>query len=172
MKSGTVSFGHRFLGGKPFIVSSANLRTFEQLLKKRHVILSFEDRRKKINASLKGTHNQNEALVRTVSRLVEEPFSIHGSFEKKYLELPHSVLTTCMSKHQRVFACFDAKERLKNKFVAFINGPRKNVKHIVQNYEGVLRSRLADAQFFFLEDRKSKLDSKVGRLEQMVFLGS
>lgn len=153
-------------------MKSSDLLVYEKVLAKHHVILRTDERIKKIKTFLKGSFNANETLVETVAHLVEEPFPVHGAFEKRYLKLPTAVLTTCMSKNQKTFACYDSSVRPQNKFIAIINGPRKEVREIAKNYESVLKSRLEDAQFFFEEDRKTKLENKIEKLKEMIFLGS
>ena len=172
VSSGNFTYGHRFLSAGTIKVTSADFGTFRKLLAKHHVILNVEERIQKIKAFLKPFHNHNEDLIRTVAYLVEEPFPVRGSFLERYLKLPEGVLTTCMSKNQKIFACYDSNERLCNRFLAVINGLRKNIKQIAKNYESVLTSRLKDAQFFFEEDRRTKLESKVAKLKEMIFLGS
>lgn len=166
------SWGHRFLSPKKIKVTSADFELFKRLLLKHHVVLNTDERVDKIRSFLKGFHNFNESLIQTVAYLVEEPFPVRSSFQRKYLKLPSQVLATCMSKNQKIFASYDSSGRLTNQFLAVINGPRKNVKQIAQNYESVLSSRLEDAQFFFGEDRKTKLETKVEKLKEMIFLGS
>jgi len=170
--SSNSSFGHRFFSSSKIKVASADLKIFGRSLLKQHVIVNREERIRKIKGFLKGSNNQNQELVEEVANLVEEPFAINGTFNEKYLKLPSTVLTTSMGKHQRIFACYDSSGRLINRFIAIINGPRKNVKQIAKNHESVLTSRLEDAQFFFQEDRKTKLESKIEKLKEMIFLGS
>ena len=172
VKSSSFSYGRRFFTPSKFRVVSADFNMFEKLLLKHHVILKTEERVKKIRSVLKNAHAQNEELIQTVANLVEEPFVLRGEFDKIYLKLPTAVLTTCMSKHQKIFACYDSQGQLLNQFIAIINGPRKNLKLIAKNYESVLTSRLEDAQFFFQEDRKTKLEVKTKKLKDMIFLGS
>ena len=170
--SGSHSFGHRFLAPTKLNVSSADFKIFSNLLLKHHVVLDARVRVARIRSFLKRVHNHDEELVQTVANLVEDPYPVQGVFAKKYLNLPVSVLETCMRKHQRIFACYDSPGRLTDRFVAVINGRRKDVKRIVGHYENVLTSRLEDAEFFFKEDRKTKLEAKVDRLKEMIFLGS
>ena len=172
VQSSNFTLGHRFFSSKKIKVSSSDLKAFERLLFKHRVVLRVEERIKKIRIFLTGFRNNNEELIQTVARLVEDPFPIYGMFEKSYLKLPAAILTTCMSKNQKIFACYDSRGRLENHFLAVINGPRKKVKEIAKNYGSVLRSRLEDAQFFFHEDLKTKLESKVEKLKEMIFLGS
>ena len=152
--------GHRFLSRGKLIVRNADFISFEKLLTRHHVILCVEKRIEKIRRYLKLHHHYDEDLVKTVAHLVEEPFGVKGSFPKQYLKLPRAVLEVSMSKQLKVFPCYNASGKLVNYFTAVINGKRKDTKKIAKNYENVLCSRLEDAQFFFNEDSKNKLELK------------
>ena len=170
--SSSFTYGHRFLSKRKIKVSSSDLKIFERLLFKNHVILNQKVRFKKIESFLPNEQSKNSDLVQTVTHLVEEPFPVRGTFQQKYLKLPAAVLKTCMSKNQKVFAIYNSSGKLTNQFLAVINGPRKKISQIAKNYESVLTSRLEDAQFFFQEDQKTKLEAKVNKLKEMIFLGS
>ncbi len=172
VKSDNVTFGHRFLAPRPVRIQSSNLIHFVRKLKNHHVILCTKERIKSIRKMVGQRAAQDEPLVQMVANLVEEPCRVQGVFDKEYLSLPEPVLKTCMRKHQKIFAQYDVSGKLTNKFVAIINGPRKNPKLIARHYESVLKSRLEDARFFFQEDRKIKLEKQVEKLKDMVFLGS
>ena len=171
-QSGTYTYGHRFLSSKKITVRNSDLKSYERLLAKHHVILDPQKRVQKIESFFTNENNKNLDLINTVAHLVEEPFPVRGKFDSRYLKLPTAVLKTCMSKNQKIFACYDKSGKLINQFLAVINGPRKSVKEISKNYESVLTSRLEDARFFFEDDQKTKLEAKVPKLKEMVFLGS
>ena len=171
VKSGNFTYGHRFLANRKIRVTNADIIQYQKLLKKNHVILNLEERVSIIKTFLKKTNNQDEELIRRVANLVEEPFAIEGSFKKEYLSLPSEVLATCMKKHQKTFACYDSKGKLENRFAAIINGKRPDTKIIARNYENVLISRLEDAKFFYQEDIKTQLETKVNKLKELIFLG-
>ncbi len=172
VKSGSETYGHRFLSRQKIKVTSSDLAAFEQLLQKNHVVLRSKKRYQKIEGFLPNQYSKNLDLIQTVSYLVEEPFPVRGTFQTKYLKLPGAVLKTCMSKNQKIFALYDSSGKLINQFLAVINGPRKKTAQIAKNYESVLTSRLEDAEFFFKEDQKTKLEAKVNKLKEMIFLGS
>ncbi len=180
VSSSDFTYGHRFLSKGKIKVRTADFLIFQKLLKKNHVILDPKERERMIRDFLKRTRSHDreaviaddEELVQTTANLVEEPFPVVGSFDKKYLKLPAEVLATCMKKGQKIFACYGASGKLTNQFLAVINGRRASLKLIAQNYENVLCSRLEDAQFFFHEDTKTKLEVKVAKLKDTVFLGS
>lgn len=170
--SADFSMGHRFLGSKNLKIRSSDFNVFKRLLARNHVILSEEKRMERIKRIVKNAREEDRALIQTIAHMVEEPFGIRGTFDRRYLRLPVPILTTCMSKYQRMFAQYDSRGRLQNRFVAVINGSRKQTRYIAKNYESVLRSRLEDARFFFAEDQKTKLESKVDKLKDMMFLGA
>ena len=149
----------------------ADLAAYQKLLKTHHVILSSDERISKVRQYLKASRNSDEALIRQVANLVEEPFAIAGTFKKDYLALPSEVLSTCMRKHQKIFACYDSRGKLQNQFVAVINGKRASAGVIADNFRNVLESRLEDAKFFYQEDMKTTLESKTEKLKELIFLG-
>ena len=174
VKSARTSYGHRFLAPKPFALAKADWKLYQALLKRARVILSLEEREKTIRKTLQSKFHQksfDEDLVHTAAQLVEEPFFIQGGFSKTYLDLPAEVLASCMKKNQKIFACYDAKGHLMNKFVGVMNGGRKGLAKIRQDYENVLESRLRDSRYFYDIDTKHRLEEKFPLLEQIVYLG-
>ena len=171
VSSDCFTFGHRFLANKKIRIKSADLISYEKLLRKNHVVLRETDRVALIKKSLAKFFNQDESLIRQVANLVEEPFPVIGKFNQDYLKLPAEVLSTCMRKHQKIFACYDRSGRLINRFVAVINGRRKDSKIIARNFENVLISRLEDAKFFYQEDLETPLREKIPKLKELIFLG-
>ncbi len=166
------TMGHRFLSNRKLKVRNSDIADFKALLARHHVMLDDSARADKIRSFLKRYRNTNEELIRTVSHLVEDPFPVVSRFPKEYLKLPPAVLETCMSKQLKVFSCYDASGKLDNRFLVIANGARRDSKVIAKNYERVLCARLKDAQFFFGEDTKTALASKVKKLKDMVFLGT
>ena len=174
LKAGTASRGHRFLAPKPFKIFSADWMLYQKTLKKNHVILNFEERQRIIREELQSKYHQtkiDEDLLRMVAQLVEEPFLLSGTFDADYLQLPAEVLATVMKKNQKIFACYDAKGEMENRFVAVLNGKRKNLERIRADFENVLESRLKDARYFYREDTKQPLETRVEKLQQIVYLG-
>ena len=174
VKSSNKSFGHRFLSPRQFTILSADWRLYVKLLAKAHVVLELEERKKQIRKHLDSRFQQkdfDEDLVHTAAHLVEEPFSIRGSFSKTYLELPAEVLHSCMKKNQKIFTCYDRQRKPDGHFVAVLNGKRKGLSEIQRGYENVLAARLHDARYFYEMDTREKLESKLDLLSQIVFLG-
>lgn len=177
VKSGNMTFGHRFLSSKPIRIT--NISGYYELLVRNHVIICRKTRQELIGKELEklaakegwDAQKFDEELIADASDLVEEPFLITGSFDKSFLSLPSEVLSTCMKKHQKIFACFDKKGTLVPRFAAVLNGRRKDIKKISEDFARVLESRLRDAQFFYHEDIQTPLANKVQKLGQVVFLG-
>ena len=171
VKSGRTTFGHRFLA--PGAVSIDKPGDYEAALEKAHVIADLNKRRtmmtERIAAAAKkagGNVLQDEALVEQVLNLVELPNPVVGTFEVRHLDLPPEVLIQEMKSHQRYFTLTDSSGKVLPKFIAVSNTPVKSEALSIKGYERVLRSRLADGRFFFDEDRRSKLESRLPKLER------
>ncbi|MDD5671582.1 MAG: glycine--tRNA ligase subunit beta [Candidatus Omnitrophica bacterium] len=174
VKSGRQSYGHRFLAPKPFSILAADWHAYRTLLRKKHVMLCLSEREHVIAKALTGRFAQrqpDEDLVHTTAQLVEEPYLIKGTFSKSYLDLPAEVLASCMKKNQKIFACYDHKNRLLGTFVAVLNGQRHGLSRIQADFENVLESRLRDARYFYESDSQKPLEEKLPLLGQLVYLG-
>lgn len=174
LRAGNTSYGHRFLSPKAFKITSADWALYKKTLAKANVVMELEERKKLIASELKKKYKQDnfdEELLHTTAQLVEQPFLLEGSFKKEYLELPKEVLASCMKKNQKIFACKDSSGKLTGKFVAILNGKRNGLSEIKRGYENVLESRLKDARYFYKADTKDPLESKLGLLEQVTYLG-
>ena len=174
LKAGNKSSGHRFLSPKSFLIPGADWDLYHKALRKAHVVLSLEERKKQIEQVLGTRYHQksfDKELVHTAANLVEEPYLLEGSFSKEYLALPTEVLASCMKKNQKIFACYDPRGKLISRFVAVLNGKRKSLSGIKAGYENVLDSRLKDARYFFEADTRESLEKKLPLLEQVTYLG-
>ncbi len=181
VRSGRTTVGHRFLSPRA-IPLSGKPEDYVARLRKAHVLVDPDERRAAVDAELSraarkagGALRPDEPLVEQVTWLVEHPTGIAGSFEKSNLELPPEVVISEMRNHQRYFAVVDARGRLQNRFVAVSGTPVKDPAVARHGYERVLRARLADARFFFEEDRKRKLVDRIedlGRRTYQARLGS
>ncbi len=174
VKSGNKSLGHRFLSPKSFTIPKADWKAYAALLKKKHILLPIETREALIHRALKSRFGQkhlDEELAHTNAQLVEEPFFLAGTFSQEYLELPAEVLASCMKTNQKVFACYDAQGKMKNQFVAVMNGKRNGLSKIRSDYENVLDSRLKDARYFYEMDTRETFEKKKPKLAQLVYLG-
>jgi glycyl-tRNA synthetase beta chain len=174
VKSGNKSFGHRFLSPQSFTIPKADWKAYIALLKKKRIFLSIGTREALVRGALKnrfGQKQSDEELVHINAQLVEEPFFLEGTFSQEYLELPAEVLASCMKKNQKIFACFDAKGKMRNRFVAVVNGKRNGLSKIRSDYENVLDSRLKDARYFYEMDTRETFEKKKPKLTELVYLG-
>ncbi len=175
VRSGTVTHGHRFLAPRAVPLTG----TPEDYLKKMaaaHVLVDPVARKSAIEKALAaaakrggGVVRPDPELVEQVTNLVEHPTAVLGEFEKSNLALPPEVVVTEMRNHQRYFAVVDGQGRLTNRFVAISGTPVKDPRVARNGYQRVLRARLADARFFFEEDRKRTLESRVAELGRRTY---
>jgi glycyl-tRNA synthetase beta chain len=175
VKSGKATYGHRFMAPKA-IPLKGTLADYVSKLKQAHVIVDQDARRglvvKELEAAAKkagGRIRPDEPLVDQVLYLVEHPTAIVGEFERSNLELPAEVVVSEMRNHQRYFAVVDAKGNLTNRFVAVSGTPVRDPKVARHGYERVLRARLADARFFFEEDKKRRLRDRIEDLGRRTY---
>lgn len=174
VKSGRVSRGHRFLGDETFTIEKAS--DYIADCEKAFIVVDQNKRRDMIKAQIEeiakahGGHAEiTEDLLEEVTYLVEYPTSLCGTFEEKYLELPKEAVITPMRDHQRYFPVLDDDNKLLPLFITVRNGNDYCLDTVQHGNERVLRARLADAQFFFDEDRKRKLEDYVEKLKTVVF---
>jgi len=173
--SGTITYGHRFLASKPIQVRS--FKEYVSKLERGFVIVDQSRRRElvkqlvtKAAAQVGGQAVIEPDLLEQVTHLVEYPNLIRGSFPEQYLELPKELIITPMRKHQRYFPVVDKKGKLLPYFVAVSNMKTRNMDVIRVGNERVLRARLADADFYYREDRKKlPLEKLVPRLGHILF---
>jgi len=178
------TFGHRFLSkpasavnagdlsGQKIQISSAS--SYEKDLKAVHVIASFDQRRQMIADALIKAAGSNQvlmpdALLDEVCSLVEWPVIYTCEFEKEFLEVPQECLILTMQTNQKYFALTDASGKLVNKFLIVSNIETSNPVAIISGNERVVRPRLADARFFFTQDRKKKLIDRAPELVKVVY---
>ncbi|HLC25702.1 MAG TPA: glycine--tRNA ligase subunit beta [bacterium] len=177
IRSGGCTYGHRFLSSGPLEISSPD--QFLKVLQDSYVIIDPQERRKLVARQVLdaasregGTPLEDEALLTTVTFLVEFPQAITGHFPSRYLVLPEEILITAMVKHQRYFPVRDSEGKLLPCFVAVANtsGVDAQVQQTIRaGYERVLQARLADANFFFQEDTRKPLENYLPGLERVVF---
>lgn len=174
LNSGHLSQGHRFMAPATFAVTGEQGWLAEC---QRHFVLPDPARRQEIIAreiervarAAGGRINPDPALLEEVSYLVEYPVALCGSFEDKYLELPRELLITTMREHQRYFTLVDQDGRLLPRFITVANTEPQDPAVVVKGNERVLRARLADAMFFWQEDQKNKLESRLEALKSVVY---
>lgn len=174
MKAGSVTLGHRFMAPGPFSVSG--FADYQQKLRENQVIVDPAERRQAVMEEVRkavaghdGAPILDEGLVQTVTNLVEVPWGVCGSFDKKFLELPREVLITSMREHQKYFPVADTKDDLLALFVA-VNNTRVDDRALaVSGHQRVLRARLEDGLFFFRADKKKRLADRRQDLKGIVF---
>lgn len=167
VKSGNITRGHRILGSASVPVTTAN---YENELRRNAVILSSEERRKKIEAEAVALGAKIDVELReTLTFITECPSAIRGDFHPDYLDLPSEVLTMVMRHHQKYFSVESAPGKLAPHFVAILNtnnDPDGLVKH---GNERVLKARFNDARFFWNVDQQKKLSDRVDDLSKVTF---
>ena len=172
--TGNSTFGHRFLSKGQICVHSVN--DYFAKLAENHVMVDQEVRRQvireqieKIALSQGGIASIDEELLEEVTYLVEYPTALCGSFEDKYLELPSEAVITPMREHQRYFPVITEDGKLLPVFITVRNGGSDYIDVGRHGNERVLKARLADAQFFFEEDKKIPLAERLKKLKTIVF---
>jgi len=175
ISSGRVTFGNRFMAREPLEV--ADPETYEQVLDKAHVIPDLDKRKHAIWSTLEneakklGAEIRDRDLLDEVANLLEYPHPIIGTFDEDYLTVPSEVLVTVMKHHQRYFPMYVSGDRSKLKacFGAFSNIVPKDDAVVRAGNERVLKARLADGRYFFVEDLKVPLAVYADRLRDVIF---
>jgi len=165
VKSGNESAGHRRLGKYRFPVTYEN---FEEKLRENFVILSAEERRKRITGYAT-KFKQDGDLLEVLVNLTEWPTPITGNFDPSFLDLPGEVLTTVMKVHQKNFSVEAGDGKLAPRFVAITNTDGDPDGLIQHGNENVVRARFNDARFFWNADQKRKLADRVQDLANVTF---
>jgi glycyl-tRNA synthetase beta chain len=167
--------GHRFLSQGDFPVTG--FADYEAKLRAAHVILDPAERRRiilegarKLCSEVQVSLRDDEGLVDEVTGLVEWPVPLLGTIDAQFMDVPPEVLIVSMKVHLRHFTTTKADGSLANRFVVVANNvARDGGKVIVEGNERVLRARLSDAKFFWDQDRKTSLESRLPALKQIVF---
>ncbi len=175
VESGRTTLGHRFLSSGTLSVADA--KDYEEILEQSKVMLNFPDRAEKIaddaselakEAAL--NFSSDHWLLRENAGLVEWPVVRMGTFDECFMDLPPEVLRSAMRKHQRYFGLVDKANRPAPRFVMVADiETEDDCAVVVAGNERVLRARLADARFFWEQDRRQPLADHVPRLEGVVF---
>ena len=165
--------GHRFLAPSEFGLASAG--EYEIRLGSAHVIVRSEERLSTMRAALEKAAKDmggeliiDKFLLQECATLVEEPFVVPGTFDEDFLALPEAVVVSVMRDHQRYFAVRAPGGGLLPRYLNVVN-TALNPDSIAKGNDRVLRARLADARFFVEEDRKSKLETRLAKLDNVVF---
>lgn len=183
IRSGPNTYGHRFLTTSGRAGRAIKVKTFDDYqarLLENFVILDRAEREqrirrelethaRKLRARVSGLVASQSSLLQEVPDLVEYPSVVAGHIPVEFLKLPEEVLTTTMIHHQHYFPVVDEEGRLKPAFLAVTNMQAERPEIIARNSERVLTARLRDARFFWDEDRKTTLESRIDRLSTILF---
>ena len=178
LTAGRATHGHRFEAvADPITIVDAD-RYADTLRDKGAVIASFGERRAAIESQLKTAAAQagpalqaieDEALLDEVTALVERPNVLVCSFEQEFLDVPQECLILTMKANQKYFPLLDAAGKLTHQFLVVSNISPKDASAVIGGNERVVRPRLADAKFFFDQDRRKTLESRVPQLAKVVY---
>ena len=175
VKSGAVSFGHRF--HHPDKISIGKASEYEALmLEPGNVVPDFTKRRELIrHAILREGEKLNadtvvdESLLDEVTGLVEYPVALTGQFDELFLEVPSEALILAMKSHQKCFYLLNKNKELLPYFVTVSNIRSTDPLQVVKGNERVIRPRLADAKFFYETDKRIPLENRLDQLKKVVF---
>jgi len=175
IKSGNVTLGHRFLNPQAITVTAFD--DYEQSLRAAHVMLDAGERMEAIRteagnlAFAKGLELiEDDGLLAEVAGLVEWPVVLMGEFHKSFLDVPAEVIVTSIKSHQKCFALTDKSGNLSNHYLLVSNLIAKDGgRKIIAGNNKVIAARLADARFFWEQDKKIKLEDRLPQLEKITF---
>ena len=176
VRSGNVTRGHRFMAPKAFAVR--RFEDYAERLARAKVMLDSSERALTILAEARNLAFaqglelvEDEALLAETSGLVEWPVVLMGSFEQAFLALPPEIITTTLKAHQKCFALRDAKTgALADRYILIANLiAADGGKEIIAGNNRVIAARLTDAKFFWDQDRRFPLESRLHRLDQITF---
>lgn len=176
LTAGNTTQGHRFEAKTPLVTLVSADSYAQQLADEGAVIASFDARRADIVKQLQAaagkqglTPIEDEALLDEVTALVERPNVLLGQFEEEFLAVPQECLILTMKANQKYFPLLDASGKLTNKFLIVSNINPVDASKVIGGNERVVRPRLADAKFFFDQDKKKTLDSRLPGLAKVVY---
>ena len=178
LKAGNTTHGHRFEAAvDPVLIADADSYA-STLAAQGAVIASFDERKAAIAQQLKTAAArvgggvraiEDEALLDEVTALVERPNVLVCQFEKEFLDVPQESLILTMKANQKYFPLLDANGKLTHQFLVVSNISPADASAVTGGNERVVRPRLADAKFFFDQDRKKTLESRVDALGKVVY---
>jgi len=178
LQAGRSTRGHRFESPQPLIELRDADSYATQLAEEGAVVASFAERRAMIAAQLAGAAArigggvrpiEDQALLDEVTALVERPNVLVGQFDEAFLAVPQECLVLTMKANQKYFPLVDASGRLTNRFLLVSNISPADPSAVIAGNERVVRPRLADAQFFFQQDRKVPLAERAAGLDRVVY---
>lgn len=174
LQAGKITYGHRF--HHPEAIDIRHPSDYEKTLEDAFVVVDFEKRRDIIVSSLQVIAKKHQAhaimpdaLINEVTSIVEWPVVLEARFEKTFLSVPQEALIAAMQIHQKSFALCDAHQRLLPFFITVANIESQNSLQVIAGVEKVMRARLSDAHFFFVQDQKQPLDNLLAQTQHVVF---
>ena len=169
------TLGHRFLSEEKIVFQQA-ADYAQQLLNEGKVVASFAERKARIEEGLQTAASELDAevafadgLLDEVTALVEWPVVLQAGFDERFLQVPQECLILTMQQNQKYFPLLNTNGKLINRFLLVSNLQADNPIHIIEGNERVLRARLSDAEFFFKQDQKSTLASRLPKLADVVY---
>ncbi len=175
LQSRQQTLGHRFLSQGLITIPGADAYA-ETLRNEGKVVADYAERRGTIATQLAAKAqalgaqiNQADGLLDEVTALVEWPVVYVGEFEPEFLEVPQECLILTMQQNQKYFPLLDKTGKLRNQFLIVSNMQVADPKHIIGGNQRVVRPRLSDARFFFTQDRKEPLASRIAKLGNVVY---
>lgn len=176
LSAGNSTQGHRFEAKNPVVTFTSADSYAQQLAEEGAVIAGFDVRRAEIVKQLQAAADkqglkpiEDDALLDEVTALVERPNVLLGQFEEEFLQVPQECLILTMKANQKYFPLLDASGKLTNKFLIVSNINPADASKVIGGNERVVRPRLADAKFFFDQDRKKTLESRLPGLAKVVY---
>ena len=174
IEASDTSRGHRFHANKDIQIQSPS--TYQQQLKDAYVIADFSDRKQiilegvtELAESINGNACIDPDLLDEVAALNEWPVPLMGKFDKHFLSIPSQALISSMKEHQKYFHVLDAQQQLLPAFITVANIESTDPAQVIDGNERVIRPRLADAAFFYENDKKTTLESRRAALKNIVF---
>lgn len=169
------TLGHRFLSQGEIVFANAD-EYASKLAEQGKVIANFTERKayiqnelNQLSGSLNAQVAADESLLDEVTALVEYPVVLQAQFEEKFLAVPQECLILTMQQNQKYFPLLDSNGKLMNRFLLVSNLKANDPSHIIHGNERVLRARLSDAEFFYKQDQKATLESRLPKLENVVY---
>ena len=174
VKSGNSTYCHRFLSQGQVVITDP--QKYAETLKANYIIINEAERMETVRAGIKrieeetkGHAIRDEELIKEIIYITEYPYPLRGTFDEVFLGIPKEVLVNVMKTHQRYIPIEKDDGQLMPYFIFFANTIPKEDKNVIRGNEKVLRARLADAQFFFEEDKKAQLIDRYDRLGSIIF---
>lgn len=174
VKSANKTRGHRFHSKGEITLNCP--AEYEEKLEQAYVIADFAKRKQLIEqqvkdaaAKINGIAQIDDDLLEEVTGLNEWPSALTGAFDEEFLSVPQEALILSMKEHQKYFYTTDEQGKLMPNFITITNIESKEPQKVISGNEKVIRPRLADAKFFFENDKKTSLESRCDKLKSIVF---